>query len=208
MPVHSAATDAAFASDLPAIAARLSLGTVPWLEGEHPHGTKLTVAQARHLGVVTARLHRALAGLPGTVLPRPLPAADSPRPTVESALAGCDRYLRLVQQIASPTAFDIEVAALIEERRNLIAGYAGQRPGDAAPEPAGWTHGDLQNRNLLWDGNEIVGILDWDRVGVRLWPLKFHYERGDPGCDHFLFSERHMVHWWHARRREVLQAFT
>jgi len=339
VPVHSEATDAAFASALPAIAAQLHLGIVsgfrvvpeglmnlnwrvwtsagayavkeltdastqdalrnlsllpalsqagiplalpaltedgdpvvsvggraycalPWLEGEHRHGTRLTTAQARHLGVFTARLHEAMAA----ILPQPLPAPESPLATVELALADCAKYLDLAQQATSRSAFDAEVAALIKERRNLITGYARQRPGGAAPQPAGWTHGDLQHRNLLWADSNIVGVLDWDRVRVRplgeeivrtasvhfthpdgamelgliasfvagyrsvteiedvdlalaaqwhwwnrlcsLWPLKFHYERGDPGCDHFFFLEYGLVQWWNARRGEVQEAFT
>src|SRR6185437_6344049 len=35
-----------------------------------------------------------------------------------------------------------------------------------------WLHGDLDNRNLLVDGDRISGVLDWGAAGV-----------GDPACD-------------------------
>lgn len=60
------------------------------------------------------------------------------------------------------------VAAALDHRRMLITDHAGRCPPHAAPEGAhGWTHGDVQYRNLLREGEELVAILDWDRVGVR-----------------------------------------
>ena len=47
----------------------------------------------------------------------------------------------------------------------------------------------------------------WNRL-CTLWPLNFHYERADPGCDHFLFSDWRMLQWWNPRRDEVREAFT
>ncbi|MFJ4585025.1 phosphotransferase [Streptomyces echinatus] len=38
---------------------------------------------------------------------------------------------------------------------------------DVPAGPFGWTHGDLQYRNLLRDSGRLVAILDWERLGVR-----------------------------------------
>ena len=36
--------------------------------------------------------------------------------------------------------------------------------------PAGWTHGDFHDLNLLFDeAGAVCGVLDWDRVGLRPW---------------------------------------
>jgi aminoglycoside phosphotransferase (APT) family kinase protein len=35
----------------------------------------------------------------------------------------------------------------------------------APPDPIGFTHGDLWSGNVLWQGAEIVGVLDWDGAG-------------------------------------------
>ncbi|MDX3114964.1 phosphotransferase [Streptomyces sp. B21-097] len=46
--------------------------------------------------------------------------------------------------------------------------HADLRPQHGIPEGArGWTHGDFQYRNLLWEGEDLAAVLDWDRVGVR-----------------------------------------
>src|SRR5262249_40685210 len=33
--------------------------------------------------------------------------------------------------------------------------------------PFGWTHGDLQYRNILRSGGTVSAVLDWDRIAVR-----------------------------------------
>ncbi|MFJ8085264.1 phosphotransferase [Streptomyces sp. NPDC096205] len=41
-------------------------------------------------------------------------------------------------------------------------------PRSATPEgDHGWTHGDVQYRNLLWEGGALAAIRDWDRIAVR-----------------------------------------
>jgi homoserine kinase type II len=36
-----------------------------------------------------------------------------------------------------------------------------------AAGPFGWTHGDLQYRNVLWSVGRVSAVLDWDRVVVK-----------------------------------------
>lgn len=58
----------------------------------------------------------------------------------------------------------------LERRKLLIAEYAGQRPADADEMPrgpVGWTHGDVQPLNVLWQGGSVSAVLDWDRLGIR-----------------------------------------
>ncbi|MFG1665077.1 phosphotransferase [Streptomyces sp. Y7] len=56
----------------------------------------------------------------------------------------------------------------MDHRRSLVFECADRRPRSATPVGGyGWTHGDVQYRNVLWQGGELAAVLDWDRVGVR-----------------------------------------
>ncbi len=53
----------------------------------------------------------------------------------------------------------------MKQRLALIDRFATQTPLPPRPgEAFGWTHGDFQHLNVLWDGDEIAAVLDWDRV--------------------------------------------
>ena len=50
----------------------------------------------------------------------------------------------------------------------LIAAHAAQRPADEVPRgPLGWTHGDFQPLNVLWEAGRVTAVLEWDRLAVR-----------------------------------------
>lgn len=68
----------------------------------------------------------------------------------------------------SASTFDKEAAIALKARRAMIAAHTDRLPdGEVPVGPYGWTHGDLQYRNLLWSGSELSAVLDWDRVAVR-----------------------------------------
>ncbi|MGR6924631.1 phosphotransferase [[Actinomadura] parvosata] len=138
---------------------------LPWVDGEHRRGTDLDVGQARELGLLLGRIHRALAdaGL-GPVDMRPRAKVGSP----EAAAAEADRFLRLISALPCAEPFDAAAAEALERRKELLAVHAGDRPGDeVARGPVGWTHGDFQPLNLLWRDGRVVAVLDGDRLGVR-----------------------------------------
>ena len=42
------------------------------------------------------------------------------------------------------------------------------RPDEGAlVGPAGWTHGDFHDLNMLWDAGQVSAVLDWGRLGVQ-----------------------------------------
>jgi Ser/Thr protein kinase RdoA (MazF antagonist) len=99
---------------------------------------------------------------------------------LDAALSEADRYLAAAAAAGGP--FDIAVVELLTRRKALIDKYAAERPATDVPVGRfGWTHGDLQYRNILWghtaksanaarpDDEElhIVGVLDWDRIRIR-----------------------------------------
>ncbi|WP_157531412.1 phosphotransferase [Kitasatospora sp. Root107] len=140
-----------------------------WVEGNHRLGADLDLPEARTLGVLLGRLHEILnrptvsTGLPPAVDP---PAASVTAP--EKAHAQIDRFLAHLADLAEPTPFDGEAARFLVQRRLLLENYAPERPALEVPAgPFGWTHGDFQHRNVLWQDGDIVGVLDWDRIRVR-----------------------------------------
>jgi len=138
----------------------------PWMPGVHRAGDSLSPGACRALGDLVGRIHHELR----ESMPAPSPLADRPR-TVDDARAELERFGRLAA--AGNDAFDRGAAADIVERLRLLDDVAHLRPADSLEvRPAGWTHGDLNELNLLFEGDEVSGVLDWDRLGVRAYGLE------------------------------------
>jgi Ser/Thr protein kinase RdoA (MazF antagonist) len=135
-----------------------------WIDGTHP-GPKMNLAQAGHMGAVIARIHEALAA-PGLGLPAPQPVSATVNDP-EDALAETARFLKLADERSD--AF----APVLRERLDLIAAGAHLRPDPAATTgPSGWTHGDCQDFNLIWAGDRIGAVIDWDRIRVGSYAME------------------------------------
>ncbi|MFD4696555.1 phosphotransferase [Streptomyces niveus] len=141
----------------------------PWVSGSHLRGVDLSLSQAALLGTHLGRLHEALGrACSSGLLPAVPETVTSGVATPERAVEKSERLSGLVQDKRAGTAFDTAAAVSLEQRRALIGKYADWRPQGEVPGGGhGWTHGDVQYRNLLWEGGELAAILDWDRVGVR-----------------------------------------
>jgi Ser/Thr protein kinase RdoA (MazF antagonist) len=139
----------------------------PWVDGTHPRGTDLRLDQVGELGALLARIHQGLSRV-GTVLPQ-VPAPVRAKVTsAGTAVAAADRFLDLIAGTGSPRSFDLMSVGLLEQRKILLDKYGSHWPGDEIPKgPFGWTHGDVQHRNILWRDGTVVAVLDWDRTGVR-----------------------------------------
>ncbi|MFD7579878.1 homoserine kinase [Kitasatospora sp. NPDC059817] len=142
---------------------------IPWLEGGHQPGTELTLDLAGDLGVQLGQIHSSLNDeRTARLLP---PASEPPAAPVTTpywARAEADRFLALINALDSPTAFDAEAAQALGERKVLLDKYAHWHPRtEVAAGPVGWTHGDVQHRNVLWRDGKIAGVIDWDRIRVR-----------------------------------------
>lgn len=143
---------------------------IPWTEGNHIAGTELAVEQAADLGVVLGEIHQHLNSERVSHLLRPaLEETTVARVTApEKAYAEADRYLTKIAGLEDPTVFDDAAAAALSLRKVLLDKYGDDRPRtEVAAGPMGWTHGDVQYRNVLWDEGKITGVIDWDRIRVR-----------------------------------------
>ncbi|MFE4976909.1 phosphotransferase [Kitasatospora sp. NPDC056651] len=142
---------------------------IPWMEGSHLPGTALSIEQATDLGVLLGRIHRSLNDerLASLLPPGPEQVTVSVTTPAE-AHQEADRFLAVIAGLESRTAFDVEAASALAERKVLLEKYGHERPaGEVAVGPVGWTHGDVQHRNVLWRDGEIAGVIDWDRIRVR-----------------------------------------
>jgi homoserine kinase type II len=138
----------------------------PWAAGSHQPGTGLSLAEVGVLGALVAEIHAELAqqaalGSPGT---RPRARVTDPG----TAISKADRLLGLVAARQEVTGFDVTARRLLEERKALVGRHRFSAPrGGDVQGPFGWTHGDLQFRNILRDGGVVSAVLDWDRIAVR-----------------------------------------
>lgn len=138
-----------------------------WAAGAHRPGATLEADEAGRLGVLLGEIHQGLAA-PEAALPSAVevPRAKVTRP--ESALAEADRFLEVVARLEEPSPFDLAAATALNRRKVLITQWAEHRPADEVPRgTVGWTHGDFQHLNLLWQDSVVSAVLDWDRLGVR-----------------------------------------
>ncbi len=140
-----------------------------WVAGSHVRGVDLTLSQVSALGAHLGRLHLSLGRACGRGLLPGVPetiTADVTSP--ERAVEKAERLSAAVRDKGTDSDFDKEAAVALDRRRTLVFKHADQRPRSVTPEgDHGWTHGDVQYRNLLWEGGELAAILDWDRVAVR-----------------------------------------
>jgi Ser/Thr protein kinase RdoA (MazF antagonist) len=140
----------------------------PWAAGAHIEGTSLPLGEVTDFGVLVATIHQTL----GDHARVPLPAADvRPRVKVtgpDTALGKADRLLSVISGLTAPDEFDDRARDLLERRKVLIEGHRASMPAEGhAAGPFGWTHGDLQYRNVLWSGGKVSAVLDWDRVAIK-----------------------------------------
>jgi homoserine kinase type II len=135
----------------------------PWVPGCHRSGPDLSSAECGRLGAVLGRLHAGLA----SALPAPQHPAAGPATPTAVARERLTRYLDLARASRPADGFDELVIRRLEQRARLLEELAFLRPARAASGPAGWTHGDFHDLQVLWDGGRISAVLDWDRLGVR-----------------------------------------
>ena len=140
---------------------------IGWLPGAHRTGRQLSLTACRALGELLGRIHVCLRELlPGA----PPSLVDDPRPVADTA-AKLDHYARAAA--AGRDDFDAFAVSEIAWRQRHLREVGDLRPPAApAVRPVGWTHGDINHLNLLFTGDRVSGVLDWDRLDVRTYGLE------------------------------------
>jgi Ser/Thr protein kinase RdoA (MazF antagonist) len=167
-----------------------SYALFPWVRGTHPLGTDLDLPRVHELGTLLGRLHDGLNTTGKALLPEMPDQIRTSVADVQVALAEADRFRALAAADSSP--FAAEVTGFLERRTVLLEKLTDHCPSDEVPEgPFGWTHGDFQHLNVLWDQGVVQGVVDWDRIRVRPFgeevarsaTLLFGREKGDLDLD-------------------------
>ncbi|WTL60475.1 thiopeptide-type bacteriocin biosynthesis protein [Streptosporangium sp. NBC_01495] len=142
---------------------------LPWVDGVHLRGTELSLDQSADLGVLLGQIHQRLNHLPPEAgLPEATAALRAKVTDPATAIAEANRFLAVISSLDAPQPFDVAAAELLEQRTVLIDKYGAQRPtGEVPAGPVGWTHGDVQHRNILWRDGAVIAVLDWDRIRAR-----------------------------------------
>lgn len=141
---------------------------VPWVEGAQRGGCDLALPAVARLGHLVGTIHHALAEVPGECGLPPVPdALDVKVAEVAAAEELIGHIKGIIAGIAEPTPYDVRVGALLQRRLELLRAHAHLRPAVTVPlGPFGRIHGDLNMRNLLFRGEDVVAVLDWDRMRV------------------------------------------
>ena len=139
----------------------------PWLPGRTLARADVTAAQARQVGRALGRLHRA-----GTTFPDHRPSRYEPA-----------EINARVERIASVASSDALLPGAVARLRPELAALARERVTDL---PTGLIHGDLFIDNVLFDGDVLVALLDfeqasWGRLAYDLavTTLAFGFGRDD-----------------------------
>jgi homoserine kinase type II len=137
----------------------------PWIEGEAHPARAWTPVQATVVGELLGELHQAL----DVCMPAVATVVDAPVTELAKAAARISDYQARIAGLPERDGFDDAAAVALGERAVLLERFADQRPRQGKSGPAGWTHGDFHDLNLLWRDGCISAVLDWDRLGVRAY---------------------------------------
>ncbi|WP_156178831.1 phosphotransferase [Saccharothrix sp. ST-888] len=135
----------------------------PWVAGGHRHGTELAPAQSAELGALLGLIHGALGEVCAPVRQPGGHATADPAETVR--LVG--ELRRQIARREPYEPFDALAEQRLAERLDLLAAYRHRRPAAESAPPTGWTHGDFHGLNLLYRGDLLTAVLDWDKLGIR-----------------------------------------
>ena len=134
-----------------------------WVEDEVPSRGSLTRARARMLGRAHGRIQELLAGHPLSSA-----AVPSMRWDKGDSLALLDR----VRDAAAQGA-DSHVQAVIAAQTKALQSLDVLPPEAFASLPAQLLHGDFHDQQVIWQGDSIAAVVDWEmwKADLRVWEL-------------------------------------
>lgn len=180
----------------------------PWVEGEVRERGTLTAAQTNLLGTVHGATQAVLATHPESA-----GASLAMRWDKAESIGYLERILGAAEERGAAEALRAGVARQLA----LLREFDVRPPEDFAGLPAQLLHGDFHDHQVLWSGEEIVAVVDWEIFGPnpRVWELirslAFSQLLGAPGMEDYLHGHRRFVQldeeecrlglrlWWQSR---------
>jgi len=134
-----------------------------WIPSRHVQRGAHTTSQARVMGRTLADIHLALGSL------NPHDHRSAPSTTGEEALRTIDQVIRAIPRDRRPPEDKWSLVWLEGQKR-----WLSTRPDEAPPAHlvAQVIHGDYHDANVLFEGEGLVGVLDWEKA-----------EGGDPAAE-------------------------
>lgn len=125
---------------------------------------RLSAPQAGAMGRTLARLHLALADCPAP--PPPAQPAPADRSRTEGRLL---ELLNLIMARLDRSETDEWAEQHLRTKLDWLAGHADPVRHKVPAGSLQWVHGDYQESNLFFAGDEVSDVIDWDKVETR-WP--------------------------------------
>ncbi|HEU5056463.1 MAG TPA: homoserine kinase, partial [Kofleriaceae bacterium] len=132
------------------------ISVCPWVAGSQRGLGEVRAADARAVGEALARLHRAGAGLADRFAREGIYTTAQIAARVE-ALSGDARV-----------AAEPDLARAVDDAREELA-WLAERAGERARAPRGIIHGDLFRDNVLFDGDHLAALLDFEQASLGAW---------------------------------------
>lgn len=180
----------------------------PWVEGEVKERGTLTAAQANLLGTVHGAIQAVLASHPDSA------GASLAMRWDKAQSIG---YLERILSVADQRGADITLRNGVARQLAMLRELDVRPPEDFAALPAQLLHGDFHDHQVLWSGEDIIAVVDWEIFGPnpRVWELvrslAFSQLLGAPAMEDYLHGHRRFVQlseeecrlglqlWWQSR---------
>ena len=133
---------------------------------------QLTPALVHGAGTALARVHRALRDYPpALVAPRSVTATNTDDRA--ATIAEIDRLERVIRSRPEPDGSDRMLLGRLVERREWLRGSTPPDLPDLSQVERQVVHGDYQDTNLFFHGDEVSAIIDWDQsyAAPRAWEV-------------------------------------
>lgn len=174
----------------------------PWVEGEVRERGTLSEQQAHLLGMVHGATQAVLASHPDSA-----GASLAMRWDKAESIDYLERILGVAEERGADGSLRDGIARQLAMLRDLDV----RPPADFAGLPAQLLHGDFHDHQVLWSGDEIVAIVDWELFGPnpRVWELirslAFSKLLGAPAMEAYVHGHRRFVQLSEAECRLGLQ---
>ncbi len=180
----------------------------PWIDGEVPERGSLSGSQVRTLGALHGFTQSVLAGHPDSAGARMQMAWDK---------AQSLEYLARIRAVAAAKGADDWLQDAVAKQTSLLEGLEVLPPSGYASLPCQLLHGDFHDHQVIWDGENIAALVDWEiwHADPRVWEvvrsLAFSQLLDSPMLEDYLGGYRQFVQltedecrlglrlWWQSR---------